>query len=255
MSLWSRIRTLFHVKANAALDRLENPEETLDYAYQQQTLQIQQYQENLVQLQTTKHTLMQQHQRLVDQINAYDQDARDAVRLNRDDLAEAALTRKHQIQTTLEPLSQQLATITESAEQLQHKVQDIRNAQATFRTTKEVIKSQYRAAKAHVHIQEALSGMDHRSLEVQSALDRANDRTQSLQARALAMEELSDHDATHADPSFHESLTAMHQSQAIQNELAALKNALRPPMPPAALEPPARASEYAPTAQDAAVTS
>ncbi len=36
MGLWSRIRTLFGAKINRALDRMENPAETLDYSYEKQ---------------------------------------------------------------------------------------------------------------------------------------------------------------------------------------------------------------------------
>ena len=36
MSLWQRISLIFRSKANKALDRAEDPRETLDYSYQRQ---------------------------------------------------------------------------------------------------------------------------------------------------------------------------------------------------------------------------
>ena len=36
MSLWKRITLIFRSKANRALDRAEDPRETLDYSYQRQ---------------------------------------------------------------------------------------------------------------------------------------------------------------------------------------------------------------------------
>ena len=36
MSIFQRIKMIFGAKANKALDRAENPNETLDYSYQKQ---------------------------------------------------------------------------------------------------------------------------------------------------------------------------------------------------------------------------
>jgi phage shock protein A len=39
--LWSRFMLIFRSKASKALDRAENPNETLDYSYEEQLRQLQ----------------------------------------------------------------------------------------------------------------------------------------------------------------------------------------------------------------------
>ena len=41
MGLWQRFKMLFQAKASHALDRAENPAETLDYSYQRQLEMLQ----------------------------------------------------------------------------------------------------------------------------------------------------------------------------------------------------------------------
>ena len=60
----------------------------------------------------------------------------------------------------------------------------------SFRTQKEVIKAQYSAAEAQVRISEAASGIGDDMADVGRAVERAKDKTQQMQARASAVEEL-----------------------------------------------------------------
>src|SRR2546426_879940 len=60
----------------------------------------------------------------------------------------------------------------------------------SFRTQKEVIKAQYSAAEAQVRISEAATGIGGQMADVGLAIERAKDKTQQMQARAAAVEEL-----------------------------------------------------------------
>ena len=59
-----------------------------------------------------------------------------------------------------------------------------------FRTQKEVIKAQYSAAEAQVRIGEAATGIGDQMADVGLAVQRAKDKTEQLQARANAIDEL-----------------------------------------------------------------
>ena len=59
-----------------------------------------------------------------------------------------------------------------------------------FRTRKETIKAQYTAAQAQVRIGEAVSGISEEMADVNAAVQRASDKTLSMQARANAIGEL-----------------------------------------------------------------
>src|SRR5207249_7883085 len=60
----------------------------------------------------------------------------------------------------------------------------------TFRTQKEMVKAQYSAAQAQVKINEAATGISQEMTEMSLAMQRAQDKVLSMQARANAMESL-----------------------------------------------------------------
>ncbi|HZU00024.1 MAG TPA: PspA/IM30 family protein, partial [Ktedonobacteraceae bacterium] len=59
-----------------------------------------------------------------------------------------------------------------------------------FRTQKEMVKAQYGAAQAQVKINEAVTGISQEMSEMNLAMQRAQDKVLSMQARANAMESL-----------------------------------------------------------------
>lgn len=73
--------------------------------------------------------------------------------------------------------------MTLAAQRLQAKVE-------SFRTKKETIKANYTAAEAQTRIGEAFSGISEEMSDVGMAVQRAEDKTASMQARAGAIDEL-----------------------------------------------------------------
>ncbi|MBO0778750.1 MAG: hypothetical protein J2P37_07965, partial [Ktedonobacteraceae bacterium] len=59
-----------------------------------------------------------------------------------------------------------------------------------FRTQKEMVKAQYSAAQAQVKISETVTGISEELTEMNLAMQRAQDKVLSMQARANAMEAL-----------------------------------------------------------------
>ena len=80
------------------------------------------------------------------------------------------------------PVAQQEKLVA-SEKQLQAKVE-------SFRSQKEVIKAQYSAAEAQVRISEAATGIGDQMADTGLAIQRAKDKTEQMQARASAVEEL-----------------------------------------------------------------
>src|SRR5919205_1000644 len=169
--LWQRFTLIFRAKASKALDRAENPNETLDYSYEQQLQQLQ-------------YTSMQQ------QVDKLDAQARDALKAGREDLAREALTRKAAVQAQLQDIMTQGQQLEAQQQKLIEGERTLQAKVESFRTQKEVIKAQYSAAEAQVRISEAASGIGEEMADVGMAIERAKDKTQQMQARANAIEEL-----------------------------------------------------------------
>ena len=93
-------------------------------------------------------------------------------------------------QTELQSLDAQVAELEQQQEQLTENERKLRQKIEAFRTKKEVIKAQYSAAEAQVKIGEAASGVGEEMADLGLAMQRAEDKTEQMRARAGAVEEL-----------------------------------------------------------------
>jgi len=188
--LMGRVTTLFKVKANKALDRAEDPGETLDYSYQKQLELLQKTKRGVADVVTAKKRLQLQESKLQESVVKLDGQARQALAANREDLARTALERKSLIQGQLQGLDTQITQLEAQQQQLVDTEQRLSAKVEAFRTQKEVVKAQYSAAEAQVRIGEATSGLGEEMGDVSMALQRAQDKTEQMQARAAAVDEL-----------------------------------------------------------------
>jgi phage shock protein A len=188
--LMSRFTTLFKVKANKALDRAEDPGETLDYSYQKQLEMLQKVKRGVADVVTSKKRLQLQTAKLEESIVKLDGQARQALAANREDLARTALERKTLIQGQLQGLDSQISQLEQQQQSLIDQERRLSAKVESFRTQKEVVKAQYSAAEAQVRIGEATTGLGEEMSDVGMALNRAQDKTEQMQARAAAVNEL-----------------------------------------------------------------
>jgi phage shock protein A len=119
-----------------------------------------------------------------------DTQARQALAQGREDLARMALERKTLAQTELQSLDTQISQLETQQQQLVENEQKLRAKIEAFRTKKEVIKAQYSAAEAQVRISEAANGVGEQMADLGLAIQRAQDKTENMKARANAVQEL-----------------------------------------------------------------
>lgn len=231
MALFKRLSLIFKSKASKQLDKLENPNETLDYSYAKQLELITKMKRGLTDVAASRKRVEMQATALRTQADTLTEQAQRALSMGREDLAREALTRKANLATQLTDLTaqqQQLeaeeAKLTEAIGRLQAKVE-------AFRTQKETIKARYTAAQAQTRIGEAFAGISGEMADVGHAIARAEDKTAQLQARASAVDELlasgalDDTTGLHKDALTRE-LDAMAASSSVEAELARLKGEL-----------------------------
>jgi phage shock protein A len=188
--LGGRMSTVIKSKISKLLDRAEDPGETLDYGYQKQLELLQNVKKGIADVVTSKKRLQMQSQKLEQQVVKLDTQARQALSQGREDLARAALERKTLAQTELQSLDGQIAELEQQQEKLTENERKLRQKIEAFRTKKEVIKAQYSAAEAQVKIGEAASGVGEEMADLGLAMQRAEDKTEQMRARAGAVEEL-----------------------------------------------------------------
>jgi phage shock protein A len=188
--LGGRMSTVVKAKISKLLDRAEDPGETLDYGYNKQLELLQNVKKGIADVVTSKKRIQMQQGQLEQQVVKLDTQARQALAQNREDLARAALERKAVVQGELQSLDSQVAELEKQQESLTENEQKMRAKIEAFRTKKEVIKAQYSAAEAQVKISEAASGVGEQMADLGLAMQRAEDKTEQMRARASAVEEL-----------------------------------------------------------------
>src|SRR4029078_12375699 len=116
--------------------------------------------------------------------------AEKAIGVDREDLAREALTRKSAVTNQITDLKTQQAQLQGEEEKLTLAQQRLSAKVEAFRTRKETIKATYTAAEAQTKINEAMSGIGEEMGHVGRAIQRAEDKTAQMQARAGAIYEL-----------------------------------------------------------------
>src|SRR4029078_11640518 len=116
--------------------------------------------------------------------------AEKAIGVDREDLAREALTRKSAVTNQISDLKVQLKQLPGEEEKLTLAQQRLSAKVEAFRTRKETIKATYTAAEAQSKINKAVSGIAEEMGDVGMAIQRAEDKTAQMQARAGAIDEL-----------------------------------------------------------------
>ncbi len=235
MSLWKRITMIFRSKANKALDRAEDPRETLDYSYQRQLELLSKVRRGVADVATSRKRVELQINQLEQQSGKLQEQAQKAITMSREDLAREALTRKSGLTGQIGELKTQHAQLQGEEEKLTLAQQRLQAKVEAFRTRKETIKATYTAAEAQTRINEALSGIGEEMGDVGLAVQRAEDKAAQMQARAGAIDELLASGALDdvtaprgAGDDIARELDSMSSQADVEAELAALKGGSSP---------------------------
>jgi phage shock protein A len=234
MSLMKRISLIFRSKANKALDKAEDPRETLDYSYQRQLDLLAKVRRGVADVATSRKRVELQVNQLEAQSTKLQGQAEKAISMGREDLAREALTRKSGLTTQISDLKAQHAQLQGEEEKLTLAQQRLQAKVESFRTRKETIKATYTAAEAQTRINEAMSGIGEEMGDVGLAIQRAEDKTAQMQARAGAIDELiasgalDDVSQVGGGDDIARELDAMSSDADVEVELAKLKSASQP---------------------------
>jgi phage shock protein A len=225
--LMSRASLVIKAKFSKLLNRAENPTETLDYSYEQMLEQLQNVKRGVADVVTAKKRLELQTTQLEQNVVKLETQARQAVGAGREDLARQALQKKAAVQQQLQSLDEQVKGLQDQQDKLVASQQQLETRIESFRSQKEVIKAQYSAAEAQVRIGEAATGIGRGMQDTGLAIDRAREKTEQMQARAAAIDELTQsgalEDFTSGDTQLDRELAQVSQSAQVDDELARLK--------------------------------
>jgi phage shock protein A len=238
MSFFSRLKAIFQAKASTALDAAEDPREMLDYGFEKQTEMLQQVRRGVADVATSKKRLDLQLDKLTASVGKLESQAKQALGSGREDLARVALERKAGVQAQIGSIQAQRDQLQGEQDKLVIAEQKLTSKIEAFRVQKETIKAQYTAAEAQTKIGEAVSGIGEDMADVGLAMERAENKVETMRARAGAIDELIEtgalDDLTATGDSIDRELAQVASQGAVDAELAAMKQQLGAGSAPAA---------------------
>ena len=187
MGIISRVLMVFKIKANAAIDRAEDPRQLVDYAYSQQQELLRKTKLGLIEVAASKVRLEKQAQKLRERVPQIEDQARRAMGQEREDLARLALQRKQSILAELEQLDRQVTQAAGEQQRLTQTEQQLAARIEEFRIRRDGVSARYSAAQAQVRVTEALSGVSGEFADLSMAMGRAVEKTERMEARASAI--------------------------------------------------------------------
>ena len=245
MSLFQRAHDIVAAKANKALDAAENPNEMLDYSYDQMLDHITRVRQALVDVAAARKRIELQEQQLQHTVGHLADQAQAALGQGREDLAREALSRKAAAQQQVDGMEAQHQELGEQQAKLEQTLAQLQERVNNFRSQKEVMKARYTAAQASAAINAQAAGIAGEFGDSGATLASAQDKIATMQARAGALDELLQsgvlEDVGGDTDDIQQELDEAGTSAQVDRELAALKEQLALPAAdpaPAAGDPP-----------------
>ncbi len=236
---WQRMKAVFQAKTNKALDRVEDPRETLDLSYEQQLEQLTKIRRSVADVATARKRIELQAKSLKEQADKLQNQAKAALEQGNEPLAREALSRRATLATQLGDLETQHQAIGEQEAKLIETMHVLETQIEAFRSKKETLKATYTAAEAQTKVGEAVTGISTSMGDAGLAMQRAQDKIATMQARAGALDDLIASgaltDLTTPTDDIQRQLDLASTTSSVDAELAALKAQLDP-APTAAIE-------------------
>jgi len=227
MGIFQRAHDIVQAKTNKALDAAEKPDEMLDLSYEKMLEQITQVRRALVDIAASRKRLELQEEQFQHTIDHLQEQAKQALAANREDLAKEALSRKAAAQQQIDQMEPQRQQLAEEEQKLTQTLDVLQKRVNEFRTQKETLKAQYTAAKAVSQVDESTAGISKSFNDSGAALQRAQDKIATMQARSGALDELLEsgvlEDVGGGTDDIQKELDQVGKDAQVDAELAALK--------------------------------
>lgn len=188
MTLMGRLKGTFQ----ALLAPAEDPRRMFAVGYERQRELLSKVQQALNDVAESKRKLQTKTADVREKLPLLQDKARQHVRGGRDDLARMALRQRRVALTMLEALEGQVREVEQEEQRLGLVEQRLTAQIEAFYAREEVIAARYSAAEAQIRINESLTGVSRELADLGAALQQAEQKTEHMQARASAIDQLID---------------------------------------------------------------
>lgn len=232
MSLLRRSTSLVKSWLGAFLAPAEDPRRTYADTFEQQRLllvQVRQALHETIALQRQLESRINKQQAIVPDL---EQKARQALLAGREDTARLALQRRQITSLELQAMSAQVHEVQKEEQRLAMVEQRITTQLEVLSAKQQMLAARYSAAEAQVRLNESLSNVSDEMTDLGLTLEQAEQKVDTMQARAAAIHELIETGALEYsgipmnDPVFHP-LSQLEVAQAVESQLDLLKREIQ----------------------------
>ena len=188
MGIFSRISTLFKAEANAAIDKMEDPEKILNQTIRDMTEQLTEAKKKIAESIAYEKRLKIQYDKALEKAKEWENKAMMAVNAGRDDLATDALQRQAEAQREADGFRVQWQAQKQGCDKLKEQLKNMNNKIEEAKRKKGLLVAQAKRAEASKTIHETLSGINESAAFL--TFDRMAEKVEALEAQAQASEEL-----------------------------------------------------------------
>lgn len=190
MGILERIQRMLKEGAAVALAPAPDPRVTNLTSHQKQRALLSQVARASQDVAEAKERLQATAEGVRAKLPAMETQAREELKAGNETMARLALQRRQVVLRELQTLEIQLTEVEKEHAALAMIEQRLSGEIEAFAARQEVIKARFSAAEAQVRINEAMTGVSHDFADLALALQRAEENTESLQARASAIDRL-----------------------------------------------------------------
>lgn len=186
MSLINRLSYLVRSKLSAVIDSVSDPIENLEYQQKQLKDNVRECKRAITEMDTQINKLKSQRENLMKKVEKRNEQAREAMKAGREELAEKAITEKQELLAQVEDKENAIDEIRPRREDLEDQLEELKSQVKQFETKKANLKARHTAAQSEVKVQEIMTGLDEDSV----SLSEIEDEIEETEARAEALDGL-----------------------------------------------------------------
>lgn len=243
MGIFGRISTLFKAEANAAIDKMEDPEKILNQTIRDMSEQLNQAKSQIAESIAYEKRLKIQYDKALERAKEWENKAMMAVNANRDDLAAEALGRQAEAQKEADAFRVQWQAQKAGCDKLKEQLKVMNNKIEEAKRKKGLLVAQAKRAEASKTIHKTLAGMSDSAAF--STFDRMAEKVETLEAEAQASEELAVEYGSSTGDQLDKEISNLKPTVSNNDALAALKARMGKTAPaPAAPAPAANDQAY-----------
>lgn len=188
MSLISRISSIFKAKANKIVEKMEDPEDILNYSSVELRENLSKIKKSMLDVATVKRKLENELNEVNVKIAESDKSAELSIEQGREDLARASIQRKNELvekkanlESQIKSLEEQLKNIEKSKDQMEENLLKLQNK-------KEELIAKKKVADAQLMIKETLTGIAGDATDLGERIKNAEEKIKEKYAKSQAID-------------------------------------------------------------------